>query len=98
MAFAVKVSKVSDDGRRARYAWESTTGRAGSILLDIDGRVFRPCDEFGDPLGVMSLRVGGDVTDQDPVTAQDFITAVSGILKKWNGSDVPPETAHLYFG
>ena len=98
MAFAVKITKASDDGRLARYTWESTTGRTGAVLLDVDAKMFRPCDENGTPLGDMSLRIGEEVSHPDPDAAQDFITAVSGILKKWKGSGTPPETAHLYFG
>ena len=98
MAYAIKVAKMSDDGRRARYLWESTTGRSGNVLLDADARLFRPCDELGSPIGDMSVRAGADVENADPETVQDFVTVVGGILKKWKGSGAPPETAHRYFG
>ena len=98
MAYAVKITKEMDDGVLVRYAWESTADRAGNVLLDPRAKLFRPCDELGNPIGDMSVRIGAEVENADPETVQDFVTVLSGILKKWKGSGTPPETAHLYFG
>ena len=94
MAYAVKITKVADEGALARYAWRSTTGRSGNVLLATDAKLFRPCDELGNAVGEMSLR-GNGVGNPDPETVQDFVAAVGGVFKKWKGSGLPPETARL---
>jgi hypothetical protein len=99
MAFAVKIVRIAGSTETALYAWESTNGRNGHVLLDIGDKFFRPADGQGVPIGEMSFRVGDeDPVNPDSATVQDFLTAVSGIIRKWKGASSPPETAHLYFG
>jgi hypothetical protein len=98
MAYSVKITRVAGDATNLLYHWESTTGSSGALLLEVPTRTFRPADPGGDPVGEMLLRVGdADVTNPDPSTVHDFLTAASSVMRKWKGGQ-PPDSANLYFG
>lgn len=98
MAYSVRITRVGYDGERAVYEWESTNGPSGHVGVDIPAAIFRPVDASGAPIGMMSFRRGdGDVTHPEAGAVNDFLTVVSGIIKRWQEPE-PPETAHRYFG
>lgn len=98
MAYSVRITRTGYDGAVAFYEWESTHGRSGHVRLDARTATFRPVDASGTPIGTMSFRRGdGDVTNPEAGAVNDFLTVVSGILKRWKETE-PPETAHQYFG
>lgn len=99
MAYSVRITRVAYDGAHAVYEWESTTGASGYVGVDLGTpAAFRPTDASGAPIGAMSFRRGdSEVAAPEADTVSDFLTAVSGIIKRWRETE-PPETAHLYFG
>ncbi|GAA1972167.1 hypothetical protein [Catenulispora subtropica] len=98
MAYSVRITRIGYDGASAVYEWESTNGPSGHVGLDVRTATFRPVDATGAPIGTMSFRKGdGDVSNPEAGAVTDFLTVVSGIIKRWKEAE-PPETAHQYFG
>lgn len=98
VAYSVRITRTGYDGALAVYEWESTNGPSGHVGLDARTATFCPVDAAGTPIGTMSFRKGdGDVTNPEVGAVNDFLTVVSGIIKRWKETE-PPETAHQYFG
>ncbi|NUP50021.1 MAG: hypothetical protein HOW97_22320 [Catenulispora sp.] len=98
MAYSVRITRIGYTGAQAVYEWQSTNGPSGHVALDTRTATFRPADASGTPLGAMSFRRGDeDVSNPEVGAVNDFLTVVSGIIKRWKDAE-PPETAHLYFG
>jgi hypothetical protein len=85
----------------AVYRWEADggAGGAGYVLLNLEARTVRPCDAAGEPMGNLTLDIGGGNMTGDPgsVDRAKFVRTAGAILKAYRRAGEAPRTAHAYF-
>jgi hypothetical protein len=83
------------------YRWEADHGDGGSgfVAFDPVSRQFRPADRSGDVIGNLIVDgVSGESTGSAAGVDRGLLTKVAtSILRAYQRSGEPPETAHAHF-